>query len=494
VGIDPDVPGIERLREVLAGHGFLGDEVRQALGVRLGPAHLRRDLPVYLRRLAAPRPLHTAIKLFLLGLWLDPDEVAAAVRPVPVDALLTAGLLESGPRGLRCPVELCVHRDVLLAFDRYLPERGPEPAPDHVLGSNNPALLLDALTVRLPVKATLDLGCGGGVQSFLAARHSERVVAVDKNPRALLFFRLNARLNGIPNLEPLEGDLFSPVAGRRFGLLVCNPPYVISPESRHIFMESGRPGDSICEEAVRRAGEHLEEGGFATILCNWALRAGEEWSAPLRRWVDGNGCDAWLLRGDLQDPLSYAAAWNRERSSALYEGALDRWTAYYRDSGIESMGLGAVILRRRKSGTPFVRADVLPADPDEPCHEQILRIFAAEDFLSRSGSDEELLATPLRLTEDHRLRHSLRVREGQWMIEQAEIELQGEFRFKGTVDPIALGFLSRCDGRATAKEALSDFLKGDGPEAAGRRAAGAAAVRRLVAQGFLIPPGTSEGK
>ena len=309
----PEAVDLGRLREVLAGHGFLGDGVRAAVGARIGADHLRRDLPLYLRRLEAPTPINTLVKLLSLGLWVEERAAEAALSPVAVDDLVAARLLERGPRGVRGVVELVVHRDLVLAHDRFEPERRGELSRDHVLGTNAPALLLDSLTVRRPVGECLDLGCGGGVQSFRAARHSGRVVGVDKNARALGFFELNARLNGVTNAETLEGDLFAPVAGRRFGLVVSNPPYVISPDNRYTFMDSGRPGDTICAEVVRGVPSYLEEGGYATVLCNWALRDGEEWSAPLRRWVEGNGCDTWLLSSGQEDTLSYAAVWNRGR-------------------------------------------------------------------------------------------------------------------------------------------------------------------------------------
>ena len=58
-------------------------------------------------------------------------------------------------------------------------------------------------------------------------------------------------------------------------------------------------------------GSHLAEGGFATVLANWALCDGEHWSDRPRRWVEGTGCDAWILRSETQDALTYAAAWTR---------------------------------------------------------------------------------------------------------------------------------------------------------------------------------------
>jgi SAM-dependent methyltransferase len=485
--LDPDAADLPRLRAVLEGHGFLGDAVERAVGARIGPAHLRKDLPLYLRRLEAKTPLNTLVKLLSIGQWVAEQEAASAVAPVPVDRLVAAGLLERSPRGVHGLVELVVHRDLLLAHDRFDPARGPNLAPDHVLGTNAPALLLDSLTVRRPVRETLDIGCGGGVQSFLAARHSQRVVAVDKNPRALNFLRLNARLNGVANLDTLEGDLFAPVEGRRFGLVVCNPPYVISPDTRCVFMDSGRPLDSICEEVVRRAAEHLEEGGFASVLCNWALRGGEDWAEPLRRWVSGSGCDAWLLRGDHQDPLSYAALWNRGREPQEYGEAIDRWRAYYREAGIESIAMGGVILRRRAAGTNWVRADVLPGEPAEPCHEQILRVFAAEDLLAELPDDEALLARAFRLVDTHRLSQDLRLREGRFVIEEAEIRLEGGLRFRGTVDSATLQLLQRCDGRTPAGVVVDELSRGEGADRGRVRAAVASTIRKLMALGFLVP-------
>ena len=65
---------------------------------------------------------------------------------------------------------------------------------------------------------------------MLTVSHSERVLAMDVNPRALDFARFNARLNGISNVEFIEGDLFGSLEGEKFDLVVSNPPFVISPE------------------------------------------------------------------------------------------------------------------------------------------------------------------------------------------------------------------------------------------------------------------------
>ncbi|MFF5144844.1 methyltransferase [Streptomyces sp. NPDC013157] len=76
--------------------------------------------------------------------------------------------------------------------------------------------------------AVLDMGSGAGALALAAARRGAHVTAFDRTSRAVLATRFNARLTRLP-VEVLHGDLFGPVAGRRFDLVVSNPPYVPAP-------------------------------------------------------------------------------------------------------------------------------------------------------------------------------------------------------------------------------------------------------------------------
>ena len=201
---------------------------------------------------------------------------------------------------------------------------------------HGPSLTLSHLTVRRPVATALDVGTGSGVQAILASRHSGRVVATDINERALRFAAFNAALNGVENVEWRAGSFFEPAAGERFELVTSNPPYVISPESAFLFRDSGLEGDSVSRLVVGAAPAHIEEGGFATMLVSWAHAPGEDWSTPLRAWVDGSGCDAWLLHHGTEDPLSHATTWNRDHFGSDLEAfgdVLDRWLSYFDGSG-----------------------------------------------------------------------------------------------------------------------------------------------------------------
>jgi release factor glutamine methyltransferase len=93
-------------------------------------------------------------------------------------------------------------------------------------------LLLRALhSARLPANArVLDLGTGTGAVAVAAALRAEaEVTAIDVSWRAVLTARINAWLSG-NRIRVLRGDLFAPVAGERFEVILANPPYVPSPE------------------------------------------------------------------------------------------------------------------------------------------------------------------------------------------------------------------------------------------------------------------------
>jgi SAM-dependent methyltransferase len=483
-----DSQAVAEFRRVLDAHDFGGAAVPAALGgaLPLGKFHHRDDLPLYLRRLTAPTPIDILIKLFVLDQWVDEAAARMAIAPLPLDDLRNMGLMEEGPRGVRARARLSGYCDLVLAHDRY-DEQTATLSQDHVLDVNPTTVMLANLMVRRPARSALDIGTGCGVMAMLAARHSQHVVAVDTNPRALNFAAFNARLNGLDNVECRQGSLFDPVEGQRFDLILCNPPYVISPESRYIFRDGGRRGDALCEEIVRRAPDYLEEGGFASILCNWALHPGEEAAAPPRRWVERSGCDAWLLWSSTQDPLTYAAMWNRTRDRAMYDDALGRWTAYCEELGIASIGAGAVILRRRTAEPNWIRADQLPEGPLEAGDAHIQRIFHTQDRLSTWPSDEPLLGQAFLVADDHRLQQTLALRHGEYEIERADVQLDGGLRFRGSVDPYTIKLLARCDGRRTLGDIATELAeKGGMPREQVARAC-AAIARRLASLGFLIP-------
>jgi hypothetical protein len=254
-----DLGLIDELGSTLRSAGFTGDGVRDALETNAPLLSRSSDRLVHVRRLVHRGPLGTLIRLLVLDVPVAEVEAAEAFAPLTLEHVARLGLLARRDGTVSALVRVVPHDELLVVSDRRL-SPGQPAAADHVAGVHAPSLMLSHLTVRRRVEEALDVGTGNGIQAILASRHSERVVATDVNERALQFARFNAALNGAPNVELRAGSFFAPVRGERFGLVVSNPPYVISPESTYLFRDSGLSRDSVshgvcrsCRRPCRRA-------------------------------------------------------------------------------------------------------------------------------------------------------------------------------------------------------------------------------------------------
>src|SRR3972149_4533559 len=163
----------------------------------------------------------------------------------------------------------------------------------------------------------------------------------------------NAKLSALSDVECLEGDLFEPVKGQTFDLIISHPPFGISPEMRYIYRDSGMEADQICRKIVHEAPGFLREGGYCQILCNWAEYPGQDWRERLAGWFDGTGCDVWVMRSETRNAATYASAWIRHterQEPEQYAQRFEEWMNYYERQGIEAISAGLVPMRRRRGG------------------------------------------------------------------------------------------------------------------------------------------------
>ena len=120
--------------------------------------------------------------------------------------------------------------------------------------------------------SVLDVGTGSGAVALAIAseRPKARVTATDCEASALEVALRNAEALGLADRVRFEcGDLYEPVRGERFDLVVSNPPYVargaaLPPELSHepaVALFADRDGLEILERLVAGAGDALEPGG-----------------------------------------------------------------------------------------------------------------------------------------------------------------------------------------------------------------------------------------
>ena len=194
-----------------------------------------------------------------------------------LDASIPSLLAEDrpGPLGTLAGkvLSLCYKLTGLVHYDRFRLERVLEMRILVIPGVANPKILRTGAffatqlgaRVIAPGAAVLDMGTGSGICALVAARHAGRVVAVDVSPAAARCTRLNAVLNQLEERIDIRlGDLFEPVAGERFDLVLFNPPFLIG------VPKDDRDAAWRSEDTARRfaagLGDHLFPGGTALVL------------------------------------------------------------------------------------------------------------------------------------------------------------------------------------------------------------------------------------
>jgi SAM-dependent methyltransferase len=436
------------------------------------------ELPAYLRRLGEADELAVLLRLFLLGVPVERIRMDKLVSARLRQALEGAGLLAVDEGVVHGAARLVPHDELLIASDQAESAEGHA---DHVPGVHRPSVALAHLTVRGEGERALDVGTGNGIQAILLAEHAERVVATDVNARALSYAAFNAALNGANNIALRHGSFFEPVQGELFDLVVANPPYVVSPESAYLFRDSGLRGDAVSEHVVRAMPPMLAPGAFASVLIAWALDPDDPAERP-RGWLDGSGCDAFLLHTSTDDPIETAAAWNRElvdRPDA-YADALDRWLAYYRDLGIEQLGYACLVLRRRADGRDgWCNALQLPQAALRPAGRHVRKLFETHDRLGEIVPGDLLLDRHVRVVDDAVVTQETRF-AGRWQSGSLTLRLERGLPFSAEIDTPTARLIRELDGTKTLREALAAAVDGPGAQESGLEIA-----RRMLEIGFL---------
>ncbi|HEY4743672.1 MAG TPA: peptide chain release factor N(5)-glutamine methyltransferase, partial [Desulfuromonadaceae bacterium] len=153
-----------------------------------------------------------------------------------------------------------------------------EVTPDVLIPRHDTETLVTEALGRMPgARSVLDIGAGSGCIAVALAKQlpEATVVAVDISSAALAVARRNAEKHGV-SIEFLAGSLLEPVAGRRFDLVVSNPPYIptgdiagLEPEVRDHeprgALDGGADGLDAYRILVPAARACLNPGGWLLV-------------------------------------------------------------------------------------------------------------------------------------------------------------------------------------------------------------------------------------
>jgi len=504
-----DPAALATLRADLEQSTFTRESVDEIVGdVASAALHREQRLPALLAARRHKDPAAVLLRLFMLGDDVTRAELDRALPATGSDGAERLGLVRTAGAGPADAAAAVVDLRPYEAADAGGAARwwvasdlgelatGGVLRADHVLGIGGASLTLAQVTTRVPRRRTLDLGTGCGVQALHAARHSEHVVATDISARALGFAGFNAELAGV-GLDLREGSMLEPVAGETFDLVVSNPPFVITPPSAYDaglpvmeYRDGGRGGDDLVHDLVSAVGQHLAPGGVAQLLGNWEHHTGQDWRERVAGWLP-EGCDAWVVQREVQDPAEYAELWLRdggmrpELDRAGYEAAYAAWLADFEARGVEGVGFGYVLVQRPGTArAPWRRLEEATGPVRQPLGEHVAEVLAVRERLA--GTDDAALAS-LRVvratdvTEEHHLMPGdadpqvLQLRQGGGL---------GRAVRPGT---LVAGAVGACDGELSVGEiagALATLLEVPADDVAAELLP---AVRELLVDGFLRP-------
>ena len=152
--------------------------------------------------------------------------VVTALHPLPLAELIEARILRSDGDLVSSLIRVLPSQNLFFVFHRDVTGVTPE---ESLMLVSPSSLEVAHLMTRRPSRNALDIGTGCGFLASLLAPFCEQVHGIDVNPAAVRSAEFNARWNGLSNISFETGNLLEPVRGQRFDLIVCNPPFLITP-------------------------------------------------------------------------------------------------------------------------------------------------------------------------------------------------------------------------------------------------------------------------
>lgn len=433
----------------------------QGLPGRIGSAWPPPDEDTATQMMLATRDINAAntlVRLFLLGSHVDHDICAEFLPGNLFEQLQKYEILKLEHDRVVASVVIIPVDEFLFVSDTFQ-VLGESEAREFVLpASTHAGNFLKQFTERDEVQATLDLGCGCGLHALFAAKHSAKVVATDISERAIYYTALNAEFNGMRNIETRLGSLFEAVTGESFDLIVCNPPFVVTPGKTFVYRDNEMVLDEFCRFLVGEAHHFLRDGGKIQLLCEWVELSSESWQGRIVSWI--KNCDAWILHPHPVSAAEYVAARSRDISAnAAKDSSVESWLAYFDTHGVQNIHSGLLTLRKR-DGRNWIGIHDVNERIDDASVEIVKNGFAACEFLEVCDNES---------------------------LQQALLYRRENPTSSLKLDENVSAYVAKHDGTETVAECIDAFMNASGDQSASLAADLLAMTRTLISSGFLTP-------
>jgi len=479
-----------RVRALFQRAGYTDEAISRRAGVpsihHLGSAEERGDL---LRENVDAMTL--LLHVFSDGEYIPWSTVREFLAQREIDALETLGLLHDVPESpdlSAATIALYPIQGVYVAGDRHVHIEATQARPpaDVVYSALTPeAARFLRFFPRDPRGDLLDLCSGTGVAALLGASgFVDHAWAVDITERSTRFAAFNAALNGLRNVTVLKGDLYEPVIGRQFDLIVAHPPYVPAIETQYIYRDGGADGEEVTRRILAGLHTHLRPGGQLCCNCLLTERQGEPLEDRVRGMLGPNAgeFDLVIAQWASQDLAPDYPRWTREEHDL--EAQTQRVLTLAR-LGVEKLVFVALIIQRRGTARPVVTTRRLVSPHTSAADLQWVLRWLVANADGDPARLRRLLDSRPRTSPRTELRSRSVLRDGEWLMDECALVTAAPFAVQASCPAWYPIFLARCDGAVTVREHLQHLRDSKlAPEDAPPEAF-ASMIRQLVDSGFV---------
>jgi SAM-dependent methyltransferase len=341
------------LRERCSEAGYSEDLIAEMDGI--APGMFGRDVRPIIQHVLERRgdAASSLARVFGYDDALSEEQAHDALGADLLAAFLDAGLLvrdSANGQAVRSPFQIRPFGGLWLLAD------DPTGGTDAVMPAAGTTRLV---TQNMPAAidgSVLDVGCGPGSLALTAAsRGAREVVGSDVNPRAVDMARLNARLNGFPDTQFVVGDLVEPVAGRRFDLVLSQPPFIVQPPDSPpvTFLHGGPSGEELSLRMLSVLPSVMSDQGRALVLLEAVTKPDEPLHHRMRASVGEAPVDLLVLASQGAPPALQVVAYatlEAPDGGADYQAAVRRYMRHLDRLGARDFQLALVVLRTRPAG------------------------------------------------------------------------------------------------------------------------------------------------